>query len=276
MNYKLIFPTYRHRYNFVRKQLQDLSQTKKIEQGLNLGTGEGDYDPMIAQYSEHLIACDINEHDVAFAKALNQEFEQIEYQVENALELSFPENQFDLIVSVDVLEHVGKPARMVQEIGRVLKPGGYAVITFPHLYFPWTYDPINRILSYFTDRKISQGAYAFGHTYLISGDQFRSWAADNDLEIVQETPLSGYLVGLLEMYWTGIIQSIFKENAGNVSSRQEKAFKMRPSSTEPSLAKVTDGILAIDRSLFTFKKYSVGRGFVVRKKINDPSTFTKM
>ncbi|MEM1218427.1 MAG: methyltransferase domain-containing protein [Bacteroidota bacterium] len=266
MNYKLIFPTYRNRYNFVRRQLQKLQAQAVIPKGLNLGTGEGDYDPMISGFTEHLTACDINENDVAFAKALNRDFPRIDYRVENALDLTFEENAFDLIVSVDVLEHVGQPEQMIKEVGRVLKPGGTAVITFPHLYFPWTYDPINRILSWFTDRKISQGAYAFGHTYLISGDQFRGWANKYQLEVVEEHPLSGYLVGLLEVYWTGIIQSIFKENAGNVSSGEERAFKMRPSTKEPGLAKVTDGILAIDRSLFTFKKYSVGRGFVVRKK----------
>ncbi|MEO1711751.1 MAG: methyltransferase domain-containing protein, partial [Bacteroidota bacterium] len=249
MNYKLIFPTYRNRYNFVRQQLQKLKAHAPIDQGLNLGTGEGDYDPMISGFTEHLTACDINENDVAFAKALNRAFPSIEYRVENALDLTFAENAFDVIVSVDVLEHVGEPEQMIKEVGRVLKPGGTAVITFPHLYFPWTYDPINRILSWFGDRKISQGAYAFGHTYLISGAQFRDWSEKYGLEVDEEHPLSGYLVGLLEVYWTGIIQSIFKENAGNVSSGEERAFKMRSMARIPSVTFAKAGSLVLGRIL---------------------------
>ena len=114
MNYKLIFPTYRNRYNFVRRQLQKLQAQAVIPKGLNLGTGEGDYDPMISGFTEHLTACDINENDVAFAKALNRDFPRIDYRVENALDLTFEENAFDLIVSVDVLEHVGQPVQMIK------------------------------------------------------------------------------------------------------------------------------------------------------------------
>ena len=63
MNYKLLFPTYRNRYSFIRKRLGEYA-SKKFEQGLNLGTGEGDYDPMIATAVDQLTSCDINPNDV--------------------------------------------------------------------------------------------------------------------------------------------------------------------------------------------------------------------
>jgi len=69
-----------------------------------LGTGEGDYDPMIAEYCDNLVSCDINENDINFAKQLNGHLD-IDYRIEDALNLSFPDNSFDLIVSVDVMEH---------------------------------------------------------------------------------------------------------------------------------------------------------------------------
>ena len=77
--------------------------------------------------------------------------------------------------------------------------------------------------------------------------------------------LSGALVALAEMYWTGIIQRIFKANATNVSeNKREKA--MRPSAQEPALAALTDGFIALDRALFGRGKRSVGKGFVLRKR----------
>ena len=45
--------------------------------------------------------------------------------------LSFPDATFDLVISEDVLEHVRSPGSALQEIRRVLKPGGYHVFTVP-------------------------------------------------------------------------------------------------------------------------------------------------
>ena len=45
--------------------------------------------------------------------------------------LSFTSNSKDVILSLDVLEHVDDPMRSLQEMERVLAPGGLAVVTFP-------------------------------------------------------------------------------------------------------------------------------------------------
>lgn len=262
MNYKLLFPTYRNRHQFIQRSLKKYGH---FEKGLSLGTGEGDYDAMIATYCDHLVACDINEEDVAFAKALNTAVKNLEYQVENALELSFADNSFDLIVSVEVIEHVGQPAKMVQEIGRVLKSGGIAFITFPSQDFPFTYDPINRLNK--GRRKVAQGAYAFGHEYLIVPNDFRQWLQQNGLTILSEENLSGYLVGLLEMYWTGWIQKAFKANAQNVSTQKtNKALQLRPTNKAPILTFLTDAIIGTDHLLFKNARHSVGKGFVIQKR----------
>ncbi|RMF29088.1 MAG: SAM-dependent methyltransferase [Bacteroidetes bacterium] len=264
MNYKLLFPTYRNRYNFVRRNLEKFAGTRPFDCALNLGTGEGDYDPMIARHCRRLIACDINAQDVAFARRLNAHLPNVDYRVENALELRFDDGSFDAIVTVDVLEHVGKPERMVAEMARVLRPGGWVFITFPQLHFPWTYDPINYLLG---RRAIPQGAYAFGHEYLIDPAEFKRWSESHGLEVLEECNLSGYLVGLLEMYWTGVVQRLFKANATNLDRDGEKPIRLRPSTREPALAKLTDAVLWLDRELFSSQKHSVGKGFVLRKRI---------
>ena len=266
MNYKLLFPTYRNRYLFIKEHLNDYASHFSFENVLNLGTGEGDYDHMIAAHCQQLVACDINEADIEYAKALNAAVENVEYRVEDALNLSFEDNSFDLIISVDVIEHVGQPERMVEEISRVLKPGGIAMITFPSLKFPLTYDPINRILSWFGNKKISQGAYAFGHEYLIDPGEFNTWSGRYGMEVLKEHNLSGYLVAFLEMYWTGIIQRVFKANSSNLSDERKKKTALRPSIKEPWLAKVTDTIIKFDHWLFKYSGHSVGKGFVIQKK----------
>jgi SAM-dependent methyltransferase len=46
-------------------------------------------------------------------------------------EMDFEDERFDTVLSVQVLEHVFEPIRMVKEIGRVLKSGGRAIFVMP-------------------------------------------------------------------------------------------------------------------------------------------------
>jgi SAM-dependent methyltransferase len=48
--------------------------------------------------------------------------------------LPFPEGQFDLVICTQVLEYLPEPARGVDEIRRVLRPGGSALISAPSVF----------------------------------------------------------------------------------------------------------------------------------------------
>ena len=265
MNYKFLFPTFRNRYLFIKNSLEKY-KNESLDKALNLGTGEGDYDALISRYCLHLTGCDINERDIEFARRLNQSITNLDYQIENALDLSFADQAFDLIISVEVLEHVGKPKRMVEEIGRVLAPGGLAMITFPRFNFPITYDPINKLLRKGDQRVMAQGAYAFGHDYLPKAIEFEAWCAEYDLEVVENHNLSGAAIGLAEAYWTGMVQRIFKDNSTNLDEADKKKITLRPTTKEPLLTVLTDGFIKLDKAIFSKSKSSVGKGYILRKR----------
>jgi SAM-dependent methyltransferase len=44
---------------------------------------------------------------------------------------TFPDLSFDIVVTLDVFEHVYNPGSMIKEIYRTLKPGGLYICTFP-------------------------------------------------------------------------------------------------------------------------------------------------
>jgi SAM-dependent methyltransferase len=46
-----------------------------------------------------------------------------------------PDASFDLVICTQVLEHTSQPWEAVREIGRILRPGGHAVISVPHVWF---------------------------------------------------------------------------------------------------------------------------------------------
>jgi hypothetical protein len=50
---------------------------------------------------------------------------------ENVEALSFADATFDVIVSMDVLEHVNEPRRAIHQLRRVLKPGGVLLLSVP-------------------------------------------------------------------------------------------------------------------------------------------------
>ena len=55
----------------------------------------------------------------------------------NLVQTGFPDAFFDAVVSTEVLEHVFEYRRVLQELNRILKPGGILILTFPN-EFLWT------------------------------------------------------------------------------------------------------------------------------------------
>ena len=51
--------------------------------------------------------------------------------VGDGCDLCFGNNTFDVVLNIQVLEHDMNPLRMVEEIGRVLKPNGHAIFLIP-------------------------------------------------------------------------------------------------------------------------------------------------
>ena len=71
--------------------------------------------------------------------------------------LPFPDNHFDLVALLDTLEHIPDELGTLQEVARVLKPGGKMIVTVPALMWLWSYnDEINEHCRRYTVPELNQ------------------------------------------------------------------------------------------------------------------------
>lgn len=90
---------------------------------LNLGCSTGIIDETLAPHVSAMMGVDIDLPAIELARAKRTAI-NLEFAVEDAMQLSFADARFDVVICSQVYEHVPDPHRMMSEIHRVLKPGG--------------------------------------------------------------------------------------------------------------------------------------------------------
>ena len=142
LNY-IAFPPALERKTFIHKHLNHLTDREYF---CDLGFGPGVLSTFILQQKFLWTGCgvDISQHCLHHAQRLLEKKEVLErskLSLGDVRTLPYPDNTFDLIVAVEVLEHIPDPEAGLTEAMRVLKPGGYAITALPvqlpllmHLY----------------------------------------------------------------------------------------------------------------------------------------------
>lgn len=93
---------------------------------LDIGGGEGRWKRILSEYATVYFISDLYSHAADFK--------------DDAKKLSNEDSSFDAIVCFEALEHINDTERVVSEMYRVLKPGGYAAVTIPFI-FPYHGNP---------------------------------------------------------------------------------------------------------------------------------------
>ena len=102
-------------------RLETMLPTATPVRVLEVGTGEGEVARRIASRfpTAHVTALDLPDHELG-ANVFG-----------DAHHLPFPTAAFDLVLAIEVLEHVGDPATAVAELARVARPGAGALLSVP-------------------------------------------------------------------------------------------------------------------------------------------------
>lgn len=96
---------------------------------LDVGCGIGGSTRILAKdYGFEATGITISPKQVQRATELTPEGVSAKFQVDNALDLSFPDNSFDVVWSIEAGPHMPDKNKYAQEMMRVLKPGGTLVV----------------------------------------------------------------------------------------------------------------------------------------------------
>ena len=112
------------RYYLAKFLEQASTETPDGAMVLDAGAGDGRY----SVHFEHAV------YEAADICILERNYDKIKYEC-NLTDIPVEDERFDVIVCTQVLEHIPEPVAVLQELDRVLKPGGTLYISAP-LYYP--------------------------------------------------------------------------------------------------------------------------------------------
>jgi SAM-dependent methyltransferase len=120
---------------FVRERERDLVRAAFLPLGrrvLDLGCGEGATLVHLGE-PEGAVGVDLFEEKLAFAR---RRVPGCRFVAASAMALPFPAESFDHVLVRDVIHHLEEPSRLVDEMHRVLAPGGRIDVLEPCRYNP--------------------------------------------------------------------------------------------------------------------------------------------
>ncbi|OGL43570.1 MAG: hypothetical protein A2161_21475 [Candidatus Schekmanbacteria bacterium RBG_13_48_7] len=96
---------------------------------LDIGCSQGAFSKLITELGFEVFAVDQSEEAIQYARK--------NYDIKNAFNCSFEEipedwGNFDVIVSMEVIEHLEDPRSLIKKSYDLLKPGGYFILTTPN------------------------------------------------------------------------------------------------------------------------------------------------
>jgi len=98
---------------------------------LEVGFGEGFGAKLLGEKAGEVVALEVDKKAVSHAKK-KYSSEKLSFQLYDGKKIPFKENSFDLIVSLQVIEHIQDDLNFVNEINRVAKKGAKIIIATPN------------------------------------------------------------------------------------------------------------------------------------------------
>lgn len=149
---------------------------------LDIGAAQGNFSLQLAEQGFEVTWNDLR-GELADYVRLKHERGSLHFAVGSAFELQFP-LAFDAVLITEIIEHVAHPDDFLRQVSRLVRPGGYIIMTTPNGgYFR---NPLPR----FSDcpapsvyEAMQFKPDADGHIFLLHADEITTLAADAGLRV---------------------------------------------------------------------------------------------
>ncbi len=97
---------------------------------LDVGCGAGEFVAYLGSLGFQAHGVDLSENAVAYTQQRCPEATVCQASAEDGL--PFPPEQFTLVMATEVVEHLLEPQQAINQMARVLRPGGVLILTTPY------------------------------------------------------------------------------------------------------------------------------------------------
>src|SRR5918995_2844412 len=111
-----------HYHNFLLRHVP-----QNCGSALEIGCGTGAFARLLAERCKRVIALDLSSEMIRVGRSRSSQFDNLEFQLADAMTWNFPQSHFDFICSIATLHHLQQRELFVK-IKDALKPNGVLVV----------------------------------------------------------------------------------------------------------------------------------------------------
>lgn len=100
---------------------------------LEVGYGSGVLLPTLACFGDELFGVDLESDPVKVGQRLRPLNLHVTLARGDARDMDYPDGRFDLVVAISVFEHIQPVAPVLNEVFRILEPGGHLLVGMPRV-----------------------------------------------------------------------------------------------------------------------------------------------
>src|ERR1041384_5754813 len=97
------------------------------ENALEIGCGTGAFARLLARRCKRVVALDLSPEMIRVARSRSTQFENLEFQLADAMTWDFPQSHFDFVCSIATLHHLDQ-RQLLLKIKGSLRPRGVLVV----------------------------------------------------------------------------------------------------------------------------------------------------